>query len=206
MMKLSPSEIYLQNLFKDRYNIRFQKIDEKRGRIGSTPDFEVFQNEQRAFVCELKDFDEVEPLEENGWTIIHHSDGSVTSYRKSNAISRIKNAIAAAYKQLKSYSEPKVLVFLNHTVHLNVADFDETFKGQSILGEVQGIRYINTLAQKASDGEIKKLKWKIDLYIWIDSIPHSVTDRINKLYFRFTTKQGKKLICNFFSDTNEVQS
>lgn len=175
MKKLSPSESYIQNLFEKRFDIRLQKIDEHKGRIGSTSDFEFIQNNKRAFVCELKDFEDVEPSEENGWTIIHHPDGSVETYGKSNAISRVKNVIAKAHKQLIKYPEPKVLIFLNHTIRLAIRDFDETFNGYSILGENNGIRYINTFAQKASDGEIKDMKREIDLYIWIDAIPHSVT-------------------------------
>lgn len=197
-MKLSPYEKYLQILFETHFRINLQKIDEQGGRTGSTSDFELVHDGQRVFVCELKDFENTEPSVENGWNIVHHADGSVESFRKSNAINRISKDIAKAHKQLIKYSEPKILVFLNHTSRLNVGDFDETFRGYIILGEENGVRYTNTAARPASEGKIKELKWEIDLYIWVDAITISATGRNEQFYFRTVTEIGRVMFKRFF--------
>ena len=129
-MKISPSEKYLQELFEAQFKINLQKIDEQGGREGSTSDYEFIQDGQRRFVCELKDLEDTPPKEEDGWTIVHHPNGNIKSFRKSNAaINRITKDINKAHKQLIKYTEPKILVFLNRTPRLDVGDFDETLKG-----------------------------------------------------------------------------
>src|SRR5574337_620692 len=113
-----PSEQYITQLFQSRYGIVLSKIDEQDGKTGKTSDFEYFKDNKRVFVCELKDFRNIKPSEEDGWEMHKHSDDSVSAWRISNATSRVNKAISKAYKQLSKYNEPKILIFLNYSPYL----------------------------------------------------------------------------------------
>ena len=176
---MTTSEKYVFELFSNRYGIELIKITEHDGAKGQSPDFEFVENGKRVFVAELKDYVLVMPSEETGWKETHHLDESIEGTRKSNAPNRISRNIYSAYKQLSVYSEPKILIFLDQSSGLNVGDLDETFKGffEFSAGDR---KYVNYYARRASEGIIKEIKNKIDLYIWIEkaSSPSIVNLRI----------------------------
>jgi hypothetical protein len=198
-MKISPSEQYIQNLFKSRYGINLNKINEHGGNNGLTPDFECISYGQRIFVCELKEFIDVPLSKKSGRTIINHPDGSIESYGNDNAINRISKDIYKAHKQLSKYTEPKILIFLSNTSLLNVRDLDETFNGFSILAVEGNTRYVNIYAKRASEGKIKDIKKKIDLYIWVESAD-------DKIYFRTVTEIGLKIVKEHFDNPIDVST
>ena len=198
-MKISPSEQYIQNLFKSRYGINLNKINEHGGNNGLTPDFECVSYGQRIFVCELKEFIDVPLSKKSGRTIINHTDGSIESYGNDNAINRISKDIYKAHKQLSKYIEPKILIFLSNTSLLNVRDLDETFNGFSILAVEGNTRYVNIFAKRASDGKIKNIKKEIDLYIWVESAD-------DKIYFRTVTEIGLKIVKEHFDNPIDVST
>jgi hypothetical protein len=203
-MKLSPSEKYIQQLFFTRFGITLSKIDELGGNEGQTSDFEYCIERQRIFVCELKDFEDVPSSKKHGWAIINHPNGNVEAFGKDNAVDRISRHIYKAYKQLSKYLEPKILIFLNHTPSLNVGDFEETFQGRRIMAEENGIRYINVFAKRVADGEIKDIKKKIDLYIWVDSAFRRTAFKEDKVYFRTITEAGRKIAKDYFGRLNTL--
>ena len=196
---ITPSEKYVQNLFRDRYGIFLKKIDERDGKGGKEPDFEYIENDKRIFVCELKEYEAVNPSEKTGWEVTHHSDGSIEATRNSNAPNKVSGSIHQAYKQLQKYSVPKILIFLNHYPGLDVGDLDETYKG---FGEYSiGYRkLIDTYYKRASEGKIKDEKVKIDLYIWIDASNKNVNLESDKFYFRTVTDFGKNTYKKYFSN------
>jgi hypothetical protein len=150
------------------------------------------------FVCELKEFEHVEPSEKDGWEITIHRDGSIEASNDSNATNRISWDIRRAYKQLAQYSEPKVLVFLNHTYMLNCTDLEETYRGYRMI-EVDLIRIRNTYAARASNGLIKDIKSRIDLYIWIDTPKPRIDLQEDRVTFLFVTEIGRRIaLDNFF--------
>ena len=200
---MTPSEQYICRLFQDRYGILLRKIDDRDGVEGQTPDFEYIENGSRIFVCELKDYVMVIPSEETGWEITSHPDGSEEATRKNNASNRISHNIYSAYKQLSTYREPKVLVILNYSSGLDVSDLDETYRGYFEI-PVGNIRYINYYTRRASEGIIKDIKSKIDLYVWVDKANPLLSDDDDKIYFRTVTEAGKELARKYFGMTFEL--
>lgn len=200
MNDMTPSERYVQELFYTRYQIHLSKIDEAHGRDGKTPDFECVEHGRRVFVCELKDFEIVLPSKETGWEIKSYPDGTEEATRTSNAPNRVSRAIYAAYKQMENYSEPKVLVFLNYGWNLDVRDLEDTFRGFNAFS-VGNIRYVNTYARRASEGVIKDIKRKIDLYIWIDAASKRVSIQEDQICFRNVAEAGRKLAFEYFGIT-----
>ena len=92
-MSLYQSEKYVQRLFQEKYGLNLIKIDELDS-DGKTADFEFMENGKRIFICELKNFVQVEPSEKNGWELTYHQDGSVESTGTSNAINRISTLVS----------------------------------------------------------------------------------------------------------------
>lgn len=208
-MEPIPSEKYVMQIFQSRYGIKLSKIDEQGGRKGVTPDFEFFDRDGRVFVCELKDFRNVKPSEKDGWNIINHANGSVESSRVSNATNRISYAIDTAHKQLKKWSETKVLIFLNYSPYLSVQDLEEVYRGYRVLTVENNVTYLDVYARRASEGQIKAKKGEIDLYIWIDTIngKELIMDsegiqKEDKFYFRTTSEAGRKIVQQYFSQKN----
>jgi len=207
-----PSEPYIIQLFQSRYGIIFSKIDEQGGKEGKTSDYEYCESKKRVFVCELKDFLNIKPSEEDGWEIQKHSDDFVSASRISNATNRVSKAISKAYKQLSKYDEPKMLIFLNYSPYLGVEDLEEVYRGYRTLGVEGNTKYLDLYAKRASEGKIKEIKDKIDLYIWIDTIntKELVMDsegvqKEDKIWFRTVTEQGRKLAKKYFSNRIDIR-
>ncbi len=194
---MTPSEKYVCRLFKDRYGILLRKIDERDGIEGKKPDFEYIKNGRRFFVCELKDYCIVYPSEKDGWDITRHPDGSEEATRNSSAPNKISRNIYSAYKQLREYDEPKILIFLNKSSGLNISDLDETLKGYFEFS-AGGRKYIDYYASCASEGKIKDIKSKIGLYIWIDKANPLISGKKDEIYFRIVTDAGKEIVRKHF--------
>ena len=196
-IRMTPSEQYVCDLFKDRYGISLTKIDDIGGKNGQEPDFEFLENGKRIFVCELKEYETLDPSEETGWETIHYPDGSIGHTRDSNAPNKISGSIHQAYKQLKKYDEPKILVFLNHYPGLDVRDLEETYRGFNKF-EVDGETVVDVYYRRASEGVIKEEKNKIDLYVWIDASDKNMSMESDKFYIRTVTDSGRKLAQIYF--------
>lgn len=169
-MQPITSEKYILQIFQTRFGIKLLKIDEQGGIKGKTPDFEFYENGRRIFVCELKDFRNPKPSGKDGWEIVIRSDHSSTWSRKSNAKNRVSYAINKAYNQLQSSSAPKILVLLNYSPYLSFDNLSEVIQGFRLLVDENNNTIRDTYASSASGGLIKTKKWKIDLYIWINTI------------------------------------
>jgi len=196
-MFMKRSEQYVQHMLDTRYGISLSKIDEADGRGGPTPDFEYIKDGRRIFVCELKDFEMVTPSEDTGWEITYHPDGSTEATRASNAINRVGRVIYRAYKQLKKYREPKVMIFFNSGAGLDVRDLEETIRGFSTIS-VGSKTYVYTYPRRVSEGIIKDIKRRIDLYIWIDAANPGISSQQDEIYFRSITTTGQDIALNCF--------
>jgi len=203
-MKVSSSEKHVQLLFKSRYDIVLNKIDEHGGKGGRTSDFEFVMDGQRVFVCELKDFLDVPFTEEYGFTVVNHPNGTAVASKKHNATNRISDAIEDAYEQLSRYPEPKILTILNFSRFLGIEDLVETYQGYRVLGVENGVTYLDTYARRASEGKIKNIKKAIDLYIWIDSSSKDSDFSKDEMFLKTATEIGKRLKKEFFSKPSTV--
>jgi hypothetical protein len=205
-MKTTPSEKYIMQIFRSRYGINLLKIDEHGAKVGPIPDFEFFDQGKRIFVSELKDFHNIKPSEKDGWKITNHINGSTEFSRISNATNRISCAVDKAHRQLKNWSEPKVLIFLNYSPYLSVEDLVEVYQGYRVMGVEGNVTYLDVYARRASEGQIKIKKGEIDLYIWIDTIKGKefvVTSggiqKEDRFYFRTTSQAGRNIVQQYFS-------
>jgi hypothetical protein len=143
-------------------------------------------------VCELKTIERVR-TEQAGWKIINtNSDGTQELTRESAPSNRIARLIYNAYKQLQSYEEPKVLVFLNEEPLVDVLDLDDTFNGYRFLFKSFG-SIVNQSFIRVANGNIKTIKYKIDLYIWIHKNFNGITT-----FFRYPTAVGYDLSKKYF--------
>ena len=195
--KLIASEQYVQRVIHDRFGLHLIKIDDMGGEDGQEPDFEYRENDQRIFVCELKEYAAINPSEKEGWKIIHHSDGSVGYTRDSKAPNKISRNIHKAYQQLKKYSEPKILIFFNHYPGYDVRDVEDTYRG--FCEYKIGDRIIRDLYyKKASEGDIKDEKTLIDLYIWIDASDKNGSLDRDEIYLRSVTDIGQEIARKYF--------
>lgn len=194
-----PSEQYIQKYFIEKFNITLNKIPENGGKDGNTPDFEYLDGEERIFVSELKEIKPPnfpnETSKETVWKKDDHSDGYVRNWNQANLIS---DGIKRAYKQLKHYTEPKILIFLNHNYFFDVNDLVGTINGYLI--DNNGKRMPDNYYSFASEVKIKNIKNKIDLYIWIDVSQYTSTQFENNIVFRYPTDNGliifQKYFCN----------
>ena len=208
IMHHSPSEQYIKELFNDRYGVKLIKINEQHGKEGKVSDFEYIVNGRRIFICELKDFKDSKPFEDPGWKIEELPHGIVAS-RRHNADNRISGAIREAYKQLFKYDAPKVLTFLNYSQYLGISDFVEIYKGYRFLGFDGDTANYDVYAKRASEGkDIKDIKMKIDLYIWIDVVDRStpITSEVSgsKIHFRYVTEVGSNIKQKYFLENHRI--
>jgi hypothetical protein len=95
------------------------------------------------------------------------------------------------------------LIFLNHSYRLDSRDLAETYRGFWII-ENDNIRIKNTYAKRASEGKIKDIKSKIDLYIWIDAIDSRIDLQEDRIIFLFVSENGRKIATDNFGITQKA--
>ncbi|MHB8131605.1 MAG: hypothetical protein ACYDEX_21700 [Mobilitalea sp.] len=185
---MKEEEIYVKELFHDLFSLDFEKIKETNDK---TPDFNIKFNRSIIAVAELKSFISEKPSEDNGW--IKNKDGIFQKVSDDNGPARVARKIKEAFKQLKNYPNPKVLVFLNKEPFLDYIDLHECYYGFLGYGSKEEL-YRNDVSKKIAEGDIKDIKNKIDIYIWIDRI-HK-----NKIYYRYTNEVGKAILEKYFKE------
>jgi hypothetical protein len=116
------------------------------------------------------------------------------AHRADNAVSRVADKIHQAYRQLKNFPPPRVLILLNHDSLVDVKDLEEAFTGEQVYANAV-LSYVNTVSKKIAEGKIKEEKGEIDLYIWIDK-------RTEQIWFRYPTQTGYDLAHGLFPQSN----
>lgn len=189
---MDASEVFVQQLLRAQYGITLAKIPETDQR---TPDFEFMVNTELKFVAELKTLTYEKPSVERGWEITQLPSGITKATRDDNAPARIGRAIYKAWKQLKEYSVPKIVIRLNEDSFVDILDLHEAYTGK-LLYEGEGFSYINTASKRVATGDLCKVHNDLDLFIFID---RRQSDRV---FLRFLTKCGYDLACCFFDAPN----
>lgn len=182
---------FVLNLFKTRFGIVMNPIPESNE--NKTPDFEFCPSGNRLFVCEVKEFTDTD--EDN---TIAPPDGEDHCLGDDNGPARVARKIKEGHDKLKLYDVPKILVLLCNSRWLDDRDLREAFNGYMIYGNEQ-FSYINEVSKKIAAGNIKEIKWRIDLYVWIDA-RHKTIDEA-KVFFRYPTQTGFELAKKFFGNT-----
>jgi hypothetical protein len=179
-------ERWIQEFFSEVYGLELRKLSELPA---STADFEHLSASGRDFVAELKTLIWEPPSAERGWTL--NPDGSAE--RDDNAPERVASKIHEAFKQLRGYSEPKILVLLNCDPALDVLDLLEAYRGYLVYGDAS-FGYVNRMSRQLAEGRIRFEKSSIDLYIWLDFF--KPTPR-----FLFPSSDGKRLLHQYFAES-----
>ena len=185
-------EQYILELLQSRYGLSILKIDEEGGKKGKTPDFEYCENGRRIFVCELKVFQKMKPSVDRGYEIRITSNGFIAGKDGSNVNNRISKHIAEAYKQLDKFDGVKILILLNYDPILYFVDLKDIINGHGVQAVDNGTIIQDIYVKRASEGKIKNIKRKIDLYIWIHK-------KENEISFLPITEEGSKITQKYFS-------
>jgi hypothetical protein len=105
--------------------------------------------------------------------------------RDDNGPERVGAMIHKAAKQLQDYECPKVLVFVNDEIGLDVHDLEAAYRGHLVYEGPAGHAYVDRSATRVARGRIQSEKRLIDLYIWLE--------RREAPAFRFTAQAGRSL-------------
>lgn len=142
---------YGQNIvqkFLESKGLKVNKIDE---RDEKTPDFEVFEEEQRIFFCEEKtlDYDDFEGEKDD------------STY---NAISRHLHKAVKQFKSVNPNHEiPNVLAIVNRDPLKNVHDLFTVLTGHALLDTGKYMRIHRVGHRTVEDIN------EVDLYLWFDN-------------------------------------
>lgn len=190
-MKKTMGEKLTEQLFKERFNIECVPILREPNK--KTADYFLKADDKIIAVCEVKDIVFDVASEENGWQ--EFPDGSYEKEAEMNDDSRVGGCIQSAFPQLQNYSEPKVLVIVDFDriqCSLDSLNAAITGKGSTerlmICETLKGVSIRPDNSYRISNGKIKDMVRKIDLYFWIDVYRKKVFSRI----FQDNTK-GQKL-------------
>ena len=188
MKDIKEKEI-IKELFKERFGLVLSDVEESQVK---SPDFEFLEEGKRRFVAELKTIISVPPSEETGYE--KTSTGSWM--RKDNSPSRISRLIDNAYKQLKDYPEPKVLIFFDKTGGLGIFDLETALtEKMDFKGPDGSIKTFLTPHKNAL--EINEAKNTIDLYVWVEEPAHK-NEYKYKIQFMCYKDGGKEFCDKFF--------
>lgn len=158
------AEKFIQDLFEQRYSINLSKIPET---IRKTPDFEYIVRGERIFVAELKSLNHA-VSEERGWITKQISPRLTESYKKKdNASSRLEKIIYEAIKQLRGFSEPKVLIILNEDPFIDEIDLEEALTGQSV-HKFEDVTFVNRVYPGDASRRLSSSIDELDLVVFVD--------------------------------------
>jgi hypothetical protein len=172
-------------------SLQAERIGKKKGNRSKSPDFRVFKDDRFVFFCEVKTINKDRWLDD---LMASTSPGQIVGGgRDDPRYGRIANKIHEAVQQFKSVNpewiHPNVLIFINHDDCCGPLDLIAVTSGYFLADN--GSRH--KIFGKFSDGRIKEEKFKIDLYIWLDS-------NKRKFYlFNFANKKHLRELCTLFS-------
>lgn len=175
---------------------RFTKAETRTHR---TPDFRIFCDDKQVAYCEVKS-----PRDD--WLDEQFAAAGAGIFagggRKDPAFNRLSRAIEKAASQFDAVNVdralPNILFFVNHCDMSDIYDLRETLTGLLIAED--GTRYQTN--RLVSDGRIKKLKLRVDLYVWYD-----VNSKLVQGYI-FTESVPKHVdrLCELFKlDRNRIE-
>lgn len=163
-MKEKASERFARELLERTGPARLRRIPESDVR---TPDYELQLDGSRVAVAEVKTLSYAPRTEANGFKITTHEHGDWYE-RSDNSPARVGRCIYDAWKQLSGHSLPKILIFVNEEIGMDVLDLQEAVEGFLIYGTKETGYFKNVRSRRIAEGDIKAIRWQIDLYVWIE--------------------------------------
>lgn len=195
-MTRAPDEKYDLELVGElcgSYGVEAVRFAKKEMRVGKTPDFRLLIGSDLYAFCEVKSprdewldnlLDDAEP------------DEIVGGLRNDPIFNRLSTMITTAVKQFDAVNPdrllPNVLVFVNHDDNSHFSDLQETLTGMFHADD--GTRYATML--NVSEGRIREMKSRIDLYVWIDGR----TKRVCGKFFSDSNRQHHDTLYSVFGE------
>ena len=139
---------------RKHHNLIAETFDKDERRKGKTPDFRVMKEGRLVFYCE------VETIERDDWR-----GGGRPDPRYNRLTTHIHQAAAQFDAVNRQRRYPNVLFFVNHDNRSNFGHLHDVFTGDIECDD--GTRH--PIYRKYSEGRIKAVKWRIDLYVWWDA-------------------------------------
>ena len=162
------SRAFVREYLATTCGISLVEMEERQNETAA--DFEMVDSGRRVLIAELKTLEERRPSAESGWTVEVDADGIEEAHRNHNGPARIARKIAEAHRQISSYARPWAVILLNSDHFMLVGDFFEAFAGECVLGTVGGHRVINVASRRIALGETLRIRYEVDLYIWLDRV------------------------------------
>jgi hypothetical protein len=166
--KEREEERFVRETLGTRFGVALRKLPESNRKGVKAADFELLVDTRRAAVLEVKRLIRTPRTPANGWTVTDHGNGVREAVREDNSSQRVAKVIQESWTQLSLYAEPKILTIVNDERMADVRDLSEAFNGFLEYGNEKGLSCLNVAASKIANGKIREVKWKIDLYVWID--------------------------------------
>ncbi len=209
LVKELESEQYFRELALRRWSTVLAKLPESALK---GPDYELLKDGQRVALAEVKLVERLPMTPEHGWLPDPSSPGAFTLNRIDNAPSRVGRKLHEAWKQLRAFSEPKILVYVNDDSDVDRMDLHEAINGFMVYGNDETGRIVNTVSKRIAAGDIREEKYRIDLYVWVDrhrdlrpgalTFPFGVTEPVidtsDPVSFACTSDVGHDLAHRFF--------
>jgi len=172
----SAEEIYVREQCFLKFGTVLRKIPESTVSGVQTADFELLDGEQRVAVIEVKQFALTPRTAAHGWVEASdipemygpRDDRFKMHTRDDFGPTKIGRTIDAAWRQLRLYESPKILVFVNDEHAFDVVDLQEAWNGFLDYGTAETGYLRNVASKKIARGRIRDAKGKIDLYVWFD--------------------------------------
>jgi len=170
----------------------FTKTDIAESR---TPDFQIFKYNKLAFFCEVKTIKRDTWLEDQ---ILNAPPLTIVGGgRNDPRFNRISNKIHEASQQFQAVNPdsecPNVLAFINHDDSCTPSDLHSVLTGL-FFAEGGSLHPIYT---KYSEGRIRKEKFQIHLYIWMDDF------KGDYYVFNKADKRHLNSLCSYFGKKPE---
>lgn len=179
-------------IFLQKKGFKTKKSPKEKRAESKNPDFKVFKENKFIFFCEVKTIDQDTWLEN---LIMKAPPGKlVGGGRNDPTFNRISNKIHEATQQFEAINPdseyPNVLIFVNHDDLCGIRDLHSVTTGQFF---AKG-GTLHPIYTKYSEGRIKKEKFKIHLYIWLDDFE----DNGESYFFNIVNKKHLKNLCSCF--------
>jgi len=214
--KEHPGERFVRERFKELFAVDLEKVSESN--VKSFDYWLVFDGKREAAV-EVKRFDPkpllasayvakdelsrmqtLDPGDIAAWPTLF------TNLGVDNAPARVGSAIHEAAKQLSSCFAPRILVFVNDCLSMDLLDFEDAFNGELVYGNDDVGRFKSTASKRVAAGQIRDEKFSIDLFVWFNRYGGRPPWRPGGLafhqgpgpFFCFPTERGHELSKRFF--------
>lgn len=190
--KESDAERYFRQSLESQHSVHLRKIPESTIEGRRTADYELMSCEDRLAVVEVKNLRPSDETEANGWTVDERDNGIRVATRRDNAPHRVGRLIRESWKQLCEEDVVRILAIVNDDPFVDHMDLFEAYNGFLRYGNSGGVGYRNVASSRVANGDIRSIKSKIDLYVWLDRARGCAPK------FRITTERGYEFARTWF--------